>query len=293
MIVCPRCKAYMLSKENGECICKTCGYKTLIENGIVFFHPEEKNSNKDMKECILDDVAKFEEKHFWMSARRLYLEMIFNKFVKPEEAILEIGAGTGYVAKYLINHGYRNYVIGDIHERGLELSGEYAFLHKYQFNVVKTVFIEHFDIVGMFDVLEHISDDDLVVKNINKMLKKGGRVIVTVPAHKWLWSKQDAIASHKKRYEIKELKELFLKNGFNILKISGFFFSLIPFMYLRKIFNRDDGEIRARDYTNRFKIDSILNAFMDILLNIEMSLFKNYSSPYGGSMIIVAEKSSD
>jgi len=293
MIICPQCQEYILSEESAGYFCKTCGHEVLIENGIVFFHPEEKDSNIGMEACIFDDVVKFEEKHFWMSARRFYLRRIFNEFVKLEDAILEIGAGTGYVAKYLINHGYRNYAIGDIHKRGLVLSGDYAYRHKYQFNLMRTVFTEHFDVVGMFDVLEHISDDDSTVKNINKMLKKGGRVIVTVPAHMWLWSKQDAIAYHRKRYEIKELKELFLRNGFNILKISGFFFSLIPFMYLRKIINCDDGKISDGDYRGRFKVNVVFNMLLKMMLHIEMAVFKNCSSCYGGSIVLVAEKLTD
>jgi len=280
----------MISVESGGYLCKACGHGVAIENGIVFFHPEEKNSNSGMEGCILDDVAEYEEKHFWMSARRSYLGAIFKKFVKPEESILEIGAGTGYVAKYLISQGYRDYSIGDINERGLELSGQCACRHKYQFNVMRDVFTEHFDVVGMFDVLEHLDDDGLAVKNIKKMLKKGGRIIVIVPAHKWLWSKQDAIAYHKRRYEIEELKDLFLKNDFNILKVSGFFLSLIPFMYVRKNVNRDDGMLCEKDYRERFKVNGLLNMLLEVMLRIETAIFINFPSRYGGSIVLVAKK---
>jgi len=293
MILCPQCHVCPLSEENGRYCCKTCGNKVLIENGIVFFHPEEKDSNSGMQACILDDVAKFEEKHFWMSARRSYLARLFGEFVNLKDAILEIGAGTGYVAKYLINRGYQNYAIGDIQKRGLELSGECVCRHKYQFNLLRPVFAEHFDVVAMFDVLEHISDDNLAVKNINKMLNNGGRAIVTVPAHMWLWSKQDAIVYHRKRYEVKELKELFLRNGFKILKTNGFFFSLIPFMYLRTIINRDDGVINKGDYKDRFRVNSIFNMVLEMVLHIEMVVFKSCFSRYGGSIVLVAEKQRD
>ncbi len=293
MIVCPNCREYSISEENSRYFCKVCGYEVLTENKIVFFHPEEKDFNTGMEACILDDVVKFEEKHFWMTARRFFLAKVFNKFVNVEDPILEIGAGTGYVAKYLISRGYRNYAIGDMHKISLMLSGDFEYKKKYQFNLQKTVFIEHFNVVGMFDVLEHISDEDLAVKNINKMLKYGGKVIVTVPAHMWLWSKQDAIAYHRKRYEINELKELFSRNGFSILKISGFFFSLIPFMYLRRIINYDDGKMSEGDFTGRFKVNIVFNAFLSMILHIEMAIFRNCFSRYGGSIVLVAEKSND
>lgn len=293
MIVCQQCQKYTIIEENNRYLCKACGYKVLIKNGIVFFHPEEKDSNIGMEKCIVDDGVKFEEKHFWSSKRRFYLGRVFNEFVKLEDAILEIGACTGDVAKYLISRGYRNYAIGDIQKRGFELAGEYTSRYKYQFNVMRTVFIEHFDVVGMFDVLEHLDDDDSAVKNINRMLKKGGRVILTVPAHMWLWSKQDAILYHRKRYEVKGLKELFLRSGFNILKVSGFFFSLIPFMYLRKIINRDEGKINEGDYKNRLKVNIFLNMLLGMMLDIEMAVFKNYSTCFGCSILLVAEKRED
>ena len=243
-----------------------------------------------MEACILDDVAKYEDNHFWMSSRRYFLRKIFETYSNYDDFILEIGPGTGYIAKYLIDCGYRNYSIGDINRRSLDLSNKHNYTHKYQFNLSKSVFIDHFNVVCLFDVLEHIDDNNLVVENIFKMLKNRGRAIITVPAHQWLWSKQDHIAYHRKRYEVKELKELLINNGFDILKANGFFFSLIPFMYLRKIFNRDNRIINENDFKERFKTNPLLNIFFKILLSLEISLFNNYSSKYGGSIILVAEK---
>lgn len=94
----------------------------------------------------------------------------------------------------------------------------------------------------MFDVLEHIDEDALAVKNIYKMLKPGGKVIVTVPVHKWLWSKQDAIAYHRRRYEVDQLKGLFKQNGFKIVKATAFFVSILPLLYLRTFVSRFEAE---------------------------------------------------
>lgn len=291
MIACAQCKKGRIVEEgNNRYFCEACGYKILVENRIVFFHPEEKDSNVGIEACILDDTVKSEKKHFWMSARRYYLKAVFDEFVKREDNILEIGAGTGFVAKYLIDHGYKNITIGDIHKRGLELSADYGYQHKYQFNLMKNVFYEHFDIVYLFDVLEHIDDDDLAVKNINKMLKAGGKAIVTVPAHQWLWSKQDAIASHRRRYEVDTLQGLFIKNGFKILKSSAFFISLVPFMYIRTIINRDNGRIKPEEYQDRFEINFFLNNILKAILYLEIWLLKKYPLKYGGSCILVAEK---
>ena len=293
MIICPLCRGTINIQDNGAYACTGCGHVLVSGDGIVFFHPEEQESNEGMEAIILDDLVQYEEKHFWITARRSYLGWIFKQYVRPEDAIIEIGAGTGYVAKNMIDCGYRNYSIGDIHKKGLLLAGAYDYRHKYQFNLLRPVFAGHFDVVGMFDVLEHIDVPGEAVHNVRKMLKKGGRVIVTVPGHKWLWSKQDAIAYHRRRYEIDELKELFTANGFKILKASGFFTTLIPFMYLRTIINRDDGKLCPKDYKKRFKVNRGINLLLELLLRLEVAVGKNVSRRYGGSMIIVAEKSED
>ena len=99
----------------------------------------------------------------------------------------------------------------------------------------------------MFDVLEHIDNDSEAIRNVHKMLKPGGKAIITVPAHMWLWNKQDRIASHRKRYELDQLRRLFESSGFKVLKATAFFISLLPLLYLRTIFDKDDGVIKEND----------------------------------------------
>lgn len=290
MIICPQCQSGSLEEFRNGLSCTKCHVKYLYNNDILFFHPDDMDSNEGLESCIFDDLLKYENNHFWTSSRRYFIKNIIMKYCRVNESIMEIGAGTCYIAKYLNEIGYYNYSIGDINKKSLEFAPDHFHRRKYQFNLVKNTFIEHFDAVCMFDVLEHIDDNDKVVKNIYKMLKKDGKVIITVPAHQWLWSKQDHIAYHRKRYEVKQLRELFLCNNFNILKVNAFFFSLIPFMYLRKILNRDSGIINENDFKERFKTNIFVNIFFKTVLFLEISLFNNYSSNYGGSILLVAKK---
>ena len=230
---CQKCSGgIFLNQIKDRLVCDRCGFEILIQDGFVIFHPEDSNMHSGMESAILDDLAFYEEKHFWMKTRRFFIRRTFDKYINNTDKIIEIGAGTGNISRCLMENGYKDISVGEVHLNGLEYAKCYGIKNRYQFDLMKTPFLEHFDTVGMFDVLEHIDNDDLAVKNIYKMLKHGGKAIVTVPAHKWLWSKQDTIAYHRQRYEVNQLKRLFEANGFKILKASAFFSQFFHFCIL-------------------------------------------------------------
>ncbi len=291
MILCTRCSQGQLSeKVRQKLVCSECGLEIPIQESLITFHPEDSGSHDGIEPCIYDDVIDMEDKHFWMNARKKLIRLVFEKYVGYEDEIMEIGAGTGNVAGFLMRNGYRNVSVGDVHLEALEYSKKHDPRHRYQFDIVKAPFKEHFDVVSMFDVLEHTDDELTIVQNVYKMLKKGGRAIVTVPAHMWLWSKEDAIPGHRRRYEVNQLKELFEKGGFKILRASAFFASLLPLLYLRKLLCKDNGVIKDEDFENRFYVNPVVNLVLGKILNLEVKLLSNVFLKYGGSIILVGEK---
>lgn len=290
MIRCIKCLDGVFSEGGNKLTCAKCGFKIPMQDGLVIFHPVDSAIHGGMESCILDDVISFEDKHFWMKSRRDFIKSIFNKYVNYANKIIEIGAGTGSITRCLLENGYNDISVGEVHLSGLEYARSYGIKQRYQFDLMKTPFYEHFDVVGMFDVLEHIDDDDLAVKNIYKMLKPGGKAIVTVPAHKWLWSKQDAIAYHRRRYEAEQLKKLFEENGFNILETRAFFISILPLLYLRTFVDRDNGVLKENDFKERFRVNPVINFILGQILPIENRLLANASPIWGGSLLIVAER---
>lgn len=291
MMLCTKCSGGKFSESvENKLVCIECGFEVLIEDGMVVFHPEDSGTHDGMSPCIYDGLMEIEDSHCWMKARKNLIKLVLEKYISRTDKIIDIGGGTGGMARYLIRNGYENISVGEVHLRGLEYAKRCGVKNRYQFDVTKAPFSEHFNVVVMFDVLEHIDDDDLAIKNIYKILKKGGVVIVTVPAHMWLWSKQDALVYHRRRYEVDRLKELFIKNGFKILKVNSFFISILPLLFLRTFISKDDGIIKDDDFKNMFYVNPVVNFISEKILNIEIKLLSDTSMRYGTNIILVGKK---
>jgi 2-polyprenyl-3-methyl-5-hydroxy-6-metoxy-1,4-benzoquinol methylase len=285
MIVCSKCQEGLL-KNDDNYSCSSCNIKYSIINNVPYFYKDINTQDYNLDEYTveIDKIANAEQNHFWFKSRRELISQVFNKFISKKNKIIEIGAGTGNIARMLSNEGY-DLSIGEIHPNGIEyaLKKNNSNLSIYQFDIMHNPFKNHFDVVGLFDVLEHIEDDKLAINNISKMLKRGGKIILTVPAHMWLWCEEDDISNHFKRYELDNLKELLKDEGFIINYATNFFISIVPLLYLRTK-NKSSDEIT---------INPIINFILSIISNIENKILKFISSKIGGSIIIVAEKNND
>jgi 2-polyprenyl-3-methyl-5-hydroxy-6-metoxy-1,4-benzoquinol methylase len=291
MIICPLCETELIDKYEVLC-CNNCGFNASRVDDTVFFNPEIEEHHIDFDAEGLDIIFKAEEKHFWFNVRKHIIKDMFDKYIKKDKKVIEIGAGTGNIAKMLLNEGYR-VAVGDIHKNGLNYAKSYGIKERYQFDLMKSPFKESFNVVGIFDVLEHLENDSLAVKNIYKILKTGGIVIGTVPAHKWLWTRFDI--THKRRYELKEIKKLFTDNGFQILEAKNFFISILPLLYLNSLLNNKKTDMVIKDLIEEFdkkilNINPIINSILLNILLLELKIIKYISSPVGGSIILVAKK---
>ena len=238
MIVCPRCGNVLVEGEE-RFSCHACQYRAEKEAGIALFNPEILEDHGDYKAEGLDAVYSQERRHPWFRHRVSVIRKAFLAHVAKTEDILEVGAGTGHTARALLADGYQNFSVGEIHKNGLLYAKQYGLEKLYQFDLRSSPFREHFDVVALFDVLEHIADDALVVRNIYDMLRPGGRVILTVPAHRWLWSRIDELSSHHRRYNRKGLASLLRAAGFEVLKARYFFTALVPALLVRSFVSRN------------------------------------------------------
>lgn len=283
MLICPQCEN-LIEFQKDSYKCTKCSEIYNLKHNIFIFTKDIKNSNYNPKSLKL--LYNLEQKHFWFVNRKKIIANLFKRFIPKNKSILEIGAGTGNMSLYLKKMGYKNITVSDIYYEGLIYAQEYGLKNLFQFDIRKSPFINHFDVIGMFDVLEHFENDSTILKKVHMILKKKGKIILTVPAHQWLWSSIDAHSGHKRRYSKKELIHKLEENGFKVLQAKYFFFSILPFLFLRSLINSK----RDTRGTTEAQTISLLNPFFNSLLFLENIIMHNIQPPAGGSLIVIGVK---
>lgn len=169
--------------------------------------------------------------------KTIALELI-KKYVPPKSQFLEIGGGAGDFSRALIKLGLSGKII-DFSEESYqtikELSKQTNNLRIEKANFLEFDEKDKYDLIIMFEVLEHISQENMVIERINYLLKDGGYALISVPARKKLWDEWDEFAGHVKRYEKKELVSLFEKYGISIIRLYSYGF---PFLNILKLFRK-------------------------------------------------------
>lgn len=264
--------------------------KPKIIDGIARYIDDIKTDHDDYHASGLDNLHKIEANHFWFVHRRKVIENLFKRFINTKQKIIEVGAGTGSVSRALLDSGYK-VAVGELHLSGLYYAKSYGIKDIYQFDIYKPPFVSEFDAVGMFDVLEHLENDTMVLSNVAKILRPKGRVILTVPAHSWLWNRDDKIAGHKCRYTKRQLISVVEKAGFKVLEARYFFVFILPLLWLRTKVNRDDGSaVKDEEYDIDLTVNSVINKCLLALCVIEDKIKKYIPNIVGGSLILIAEK---
>jgi len=156
------------------------------------------------------------------------------------EKFLEVGCGTGFVLSGIASAKPNMSLTGsEIFMAGLS----HAVLrvpsaHFMQMDARRVPFIEEFDAIGVFDVLEHIEEDEKVLDQLYKAIKPSGVLLLTVPQHPWLWSASDEYACHVRRYTHSEVRNKILNAGFKIIRSTSFVTSLLPAMVFSRILKK-------------------------------------------------------
>ena len=148
---------------------------------------------------------------------------------------------------------------------------------------------ESYDGVTMFDVLEHIPDDARALQIVNRKLKHGGRIILSVPAYMWLWGQQDIVNQHCRRYTLSELRRKLQAAHFTIERMTYFnTFLFVPIAMVRLI---------ARCCRQTYKpegdfayIRKPSNAVLFTLFGAERFFLRYLDFPFGVSAFAVALK---
>lgn len=251
-------------------------------------------STVDFPKKAFETLYRIEEKHFWFVIRNEVIRIVINRFISPSKnkKFLEIGCGNGFVLGLLEKMGFSLTGL-DIYLEGLKLARKRVSSKLICADIYKLRIHERYDVVGLFDVIEHIEDDEFFIEKSSGFLKVGGKIILTVPADMRLWSQIDQISGHKRRYTKKALVSLLEKCGYRIDFISYFNFLLyFPQLLLRKFSNQSTNKKQAnRVFMEQLRVPNpLINNFFKKIFLFESQLLRISSIPFGASIIIVGSK---
>jgi SAM-dependent methyltransferase len=238
-------------------------------------------------------IAAIEDRHFWFTARNRTIHAAVKPVVTslPDGyRVLEVGCGTGFVLKELVQLCQRGEVVGmDLYPEAVEFARARASCQVLVGDVLKPLDLELFDVVCAFDVIEHLDDDVSILQGLRKLLKPGGTLFVTVPAHPYLWSYFDESACHKRRYECATLRAALNAAGFSPDYMTEFMMSIFPLVWLnRKLASRkqaSDADLAKAE----LRIVPVVNEALRAALSLESLVIRSRGRlPIGTSILASA-----
>jgi len=241
-----------------------------------------------MKDKEIQRISEFEEDYWWFIGRKKIIQtMIENELKKNRNLkILDVGCGTGGTTSDLKRFGA---VYGiDFSFSALQFSTKRG-LQVLKGAVNKLPFLDDtFDMITMFDALEHIEDDLLVVKELSRILKKTGMIFITVPAYQFLWSGHDVAVSHFRRYNSKSISKVVSKGGLTMYRMS--YFITIPFLpiALFRLFSKLKTKKPKSDLAV-IRFPKLIDKIFQNILFFESKLLQKINLPFGLSIICVAK----
>jgi len=263
-------------------------------DGFRCYAPEVARSYADYPSEGFDVTARIEARSFWCRTRNRVLRRVFERFVdrtRPVD-VLEIGCGTGGVLRELATLSNLLLTGSEIYLQGLRYAREtlpgVTFI---QLDATDIPFRGEFDVIGAFDVLEHIADDRRVMEQMRLALRPGGLAVITVPQYQWMWSRLDEVVEHKRRYSRRDLVGKLRDAGFTVRYVTSFVTLLFPLMAASRLRSRRDE--RRHDTRAEFASEVILSAplnwLFDKVMRVDEALLRlGVTLPFGGSLLVVA-----
>ena len=240
-----------------------------------------------------DQMYKLEAFYWWYVARRKLVDWMLGRWFKgtPESKILDVGCGTGMNCSTLARFGTVFSI--DAAPEALAYTQRRGIERLACCDVQRLPFgSESVDLVTALDVLEHADDDLAALRELRRVLKPSGRVLVTVPAYGFLWSEHDEALHHRRRYVASELRNKLVLTGFEVQRLTYFITLLFfPILTLRTWGNLFRQSVRPR--TSHMLFPAFINSFFVRLLDLERFFLNWMNYPFGVSIVCLAARAPD
>jgi len=243
---------------------------------------------------------KVEDRHWWFVGRRAVVGALLGQALGKADVapssrrILDVGCGTGGMLPLLSRFGRVTGV--DSEPLALDYCRRRGFddVHLQEGFAASTPF----DVITLFDVLEHVPDDVGFLAWLRGLMNPDGRLVLTVPAFPFLWSRHDELNHHQRRYRRPDLKSTLEKGGFRVERLTYFNFWLFPAAVATRAGGakpgagqdagpRPDNGADAEEILKPLRIGA-MNPWLTRILASEAGLVRHLDLPWGVSLAAIA-----
>jgi SAM-dependent methyltransferase len=286
--LCPGCGRTLAGTGWG---CSHCGGHPPQRDGFVALAPQLAENAGGFDPALFAELAALEARNFWFRARNRLILWALRRHAPRLEHFLEVGCGTGYVLQGIAAAFPRaRLVASEAETEGLRFAAQRVPAAEFlQMDARRIPFEQEFDAVGAFDVIEHITEDETVLAQMQRALRPGGLLLLTVPQHPFLWSEYDRRARHVRRYTRGELRGKLERAGFHVARMTSFVSLLLPLMMRSRMGHA--GKDPDYDPLSELRIGGLANAALERVLDVERLLIRaGVSLPAGGSLLALAQR---
>jgi SAM-dependent methyltransferase len=239
--------------------------------------------------ALYKTIASIDKDHFWFTSRNRMIEACIRSSL-PHYAgmrLLEIGCGTGIVLNALERMGFICTGL-DVNAQALVYARKRTKGQLIRRSIFGYTTATKYDVIGAFDVLEHIGDDVKFLQICHRLLAPKGYILLTVPAGRWLWSRTDVASGHQRRYEEAELRHKLERAGFRVQKVGYWNALLLP---LYALWHRQPG-INKKDVVAAHlqRMPQAINTLLEWVFFIELRLSSWIRLPIGATLVVCAQK---
>ena len=244
-----------------------------------------------MQHELYGQIRRIEADHWWYVARRRitfdWIQAALDR--QPHPRVLDIGCGTGLNLEELRARGVTHAVGMDISAAALTHCRERRLPALLRGDGSRLPFLDAtFDVIIALDLIEHIEQDDEALREIARVLRPGGQVVLFTPAFRFLWSLQDVVSHHFRRYTSAELRAKLRAAGLDVHKLSYANTFLFPLVYAGRL------ALRLSRRADRLSENQLHPAWSNRLLaavfGAERAIIRRVSFPFGVSLLAVAER---
>lgn len=249
-----------------------------------------------------DELMTLEEDSWWFTYRADVIIAHMDRYFVKNKITIDIGGGNGYTSSLAKKNGY---LIGII-EPSMRACCHAKIRGIDEVNcgtvTEESIIDNSIEQALLLDVLEHIENDKHFLEILFRKMSVGGRLLITVPAFMCLWSSEDEVGGHFRRYKITELCNVLETCGFDVCYRSYFFgFLFLPILFMRVLSEKMGISKRQEQRTDEERAEIHKSQFRSrgVIINLALSFFeciekqlmrREYRVPWGSSIVVVATK---